>query len=112
MQVYVWNGRLSGKWQTCVYITSSPFNTSLPGASTDYIPAGIDELFDDINDRLMTSPPMTREQEAELISNAWNECRLYYVALSRAVDNLSICTPTLTTRFTIFDQHLGKLDGH
>ena len=62
----------SGKWQTCVYITSIPFETSTIEQNTNYIPAGMNELIDDITDRLMTSPPMTRKQEAELISKGWN----------------------------------------
>jgi hypothetical protein len=60
----------SGTWHTRLYVPSPPEALAYR-PSADYVPASADDLLDDVLADLMAAPPLTPEQEAELIRNAW-----------------------------------------
>jgi len=62
----------SGNWHTMIYIAPHPAGKS-PANSTEYIPAGEEDLIDTMVSRIMASPPLAIEQETKLINQAWEK---------------------------------------
>ena len=62
----------SGNWHTMIYIALPPASKS-PANSTEYIPAGEEDLIDMMVSKVMASPPLAIEQEAQLINQAWKK---------------------------------------
>ncbi len=63
----------SGKWQVLVYVASgaSPGPEGIQGSK--YVPAGQEDLVEDIVNKLMASPPLSQGQEEQLIANGWKQ---------------------------------------
>ena len=61
----------SGDWLTRVSVIPDPPDFSTAGTKNSYVPAGDDELAATIFSELMAAPPLTIEQEEDVMRGGW-----------------------------------------